>query len=46
VIDSVFDLADADAAFDRFATRGKQGRMLLRSVEPTVRAGRWNGEQA
>jgi NADPH2:quinone reductase len=46
VIDSVFDLADADAAFDRFATRGKQGRMLPRSVEPTVRAGRWNGEQA
>ncbi len=30
VIDSVFDLADADAAFDRFATRGKQGRVLLR----------------
>lgn len=30
VIDSVFALADADAAFDRFATRGKQGRVLLR----------------
>lgn len=30
VIDSVFDLAQADAAFDRFATRGKQGRVLLR----------------
>lgn len=29
-IDSVFDLADADRAFDRFATRGKQGRVLLR----------------
>jgi len=29
VIDSVFDLAEADAAFDRFATRGKQGRVLL-----------------
>ena len=30
VIDSVYDLSDADAAFDRFATRGKQGRVLLR----------------
>lgn len=30
VVDSVFDLSDADAAFDRFATRGKQGRVLLR----------------
>ena len=30
VIDSVFDLAEADAAFDRFSTRGKQGRVLLR----------------
>jgi len=30
VIDSVHDLSDADAAFDRFATRGKQGRVLLR----------------
>lgn len=30
VVDSVFDLAQADAAFDRFATRGKQGRVLLR----------------
>ena len=30
VIDSVFDLAHADAAFERFATRGKQGRVLLR----------------
>jgi NADPH:quinone reductase len=30
VVDSVFDLAEADAAFDRFATRGKQGRVLLR----------------
>ncbi len=30
VIDSVFDLSEADAAFDRFATRGKQGRVLLR----------------
>lgn len=30
VIDSVFGLAEADAAFDRFATRGKQGRVLLR----------------
>ncbi|WP_332773563.1 zinc-binding dehydrogenase [Phenylobacterium sp.] len=29
-IDSVFDLEDADAAFDRFAARGKQGRVLLR----------------
>jgi NADPH2:quinone reductase len=29
-IDRVFDLAQADAAFDRFATRGKQGRVLLR----------------
>lgn len=30
VIDSVFDLNEADAALDRFATRGKQGRVLLR----------------
>lgn len=30
VIDGVFDLTEADAAFDRFATRGKQGRVLLR----------------
>lgn len=30
VIDSIYDLADADVAFDRFATRGKQGRVLLR----------------
>lgn len=30
VIDSVFDLSEAGAAFDRFATRGKQGRVLLR----------------
>lgn len=30
IVDSVFDLARADAAFDRFATRGKQGRVLLR----------------
>ncbi|KCZ92603.1 putative oxidoreductase [Hyphomonas hirschiana VP5] len=29
-IDSVFDIAEADKAFDRFATRGKQGRVLLR----------------
>ena len=29
-IDSTFDLAEADTAFDRFATRGKQGRVLLR----------------
>ena len=29
-IDSIFDLAEADRAFDRFATRGKQGRVLLR----------------
>ena len=29
-IDSVHDLSDADAAFDRFAARGKQGRVLLR----------------
>jgi NADPH:quinone reductase-like Zn-dependent oxidoreductase len=29
-IDSVYDLSDADAAFDRFATRGKQGRVLLK----------------
>lgn len=28
-IDSVFSLEQADAAFDRFATRGKQGRVLL-----------------
>ena len=31
VIDSIFDLEEADAAFDRFATRGKQGRVLLRT---------------
>lgn len=30
VVDSVFDLADADAAFDRFAVRGKMGRVLIR----------------
>jgi NADPH:quinone reductase-like Zn-dependent oxidoreductase len=30
VIDSVHDLSDANAAFDRFATRGKQGRVLIR----------------
>lgn len=30
VIDSVHDLTGADAAFDRFAARGKQGRVLLR----------------
>lgn len=30
VIDSVFSLDQADAAFDRFETRGKQGRVLLR----------------
>lgn len=30
VVDSVFDLEDADSAFDRFETRGKQGRVLLR----------------
>jgi len=30
VVDSIFDLAQADEAFDRFATRGKQGRVLLR----------------
>lgn len=29
-IDSVFEARHADAAFDRFATRGKQGRVLLR----------------
>ena len=29
VIDSCFPLAQADQAFDRFATRGKQGRVLL-----------------
>jgi len=29
-IDSVFDLGQADAAFDRFETRGKEGRVLLR----------------
>jgi len=28
-IDSVFTLDQADAAFDRFATRGKQGRVIL-----------------
>jgi NADPH2:quinone reductase len=37
VIDSVHDLADADVAFDRFATPGKQGRVLLR-VAPAVPA--------
>lgn len=36
VIDSVHDLADADAAFDRFAARAKQGRVLLR-ITPRVR---------
>lgn len=30
VIDSAFPLGEADAAFDRFETRGKQGRVLLR----------------
>ncbi|TAL30890.1 NAD(P)-dependent alcohol dehydrogenase [Phenylobacterium sp.] len=30
VVDSVFPLEEADAAFDRFETRGKQGRVLLR----------------
>ncbi|MDP3854159.1 NAD(P)-dependent alcohol dehydrogenase [Phenylobacterium sp.] len=30
VIDGVFDMEDADAAFDRFETRGKQGRVLLK----------------
>jgi NADPH2:quinone reductase len=30
VIDSVFRLDEADAALDRFETRGKQGRVLLR----------------
>ena len=30
VIDSIFPLDDADAAFDRFATRGKLGRVLLK----------------
>lgn len=29
-VDSVHDLAEANAAFDRFAVRGKQGRVLLR----------------
>ncbi|CAN7242811.1 NAD(P)-dependent alcohol dehydrogenase [Phenylobacterium sp. LjRoot164] len=29
-IDSVYALEDADAAFDRFAARGKQGRVLLK----------------
>jgi NADPH:quinone reductase-like Zn-dependent oxidoreductase len=29
-IDSVYDLSDADAAFDRFAAHGKQGRVLLK----------------
>jgi NADPH2:quinone reductase len=29
-IDSVYALSDADAAFDRFAARGKQGRVLLK----------------
>lgn len=29
-VDSVYPLAEADAAFDRFAARGKQGRVLLR----------------
>ncbi|ATQ43158.1 hypothetical protein CSW64_12400 [Caulobacter mirabilis] len=30
VIDSVFDVSNADAAFERFETRAKQGRVLLR----------------
>ena len=30
VVDSVHALSEADAAFDRFGTRGKQGRVLLR----------------
>lgn len=30
VVDSIFHLAAAHAAFDRFKTRGKQGRGLLR----------------
>ena len=30
VIDSVHDLADADAAFTRFATPGRRGRVLLK----------------
>lgn len=30
VIDSVFDMTEADAAFNRFAERGKQGRVLLK----------------
>ena len=30
VVDSVYPMADAQSAFDRFATRGKQGRVLLR----------------
>jgi NADPH:quinone reductase-like Zn-dependent oxidoreductase len=29
-VDSVFPLDEADAAFDRFATRGKHGRVLLK----------------
>ena len=29
-IDSVYALSDADAAFDRFAARGKRGRVLLK----------------
>jgi NADPH:quinone reductase-like Zn-dependent oxidoreductase len=29
VIDSRFDLSQADAAFDRFAARGKRGRVIL-----------------
>ena len=29
-IDSVYALEDADAAFDRFAARGKRGRVLLK----------------
>lgn len=34
VIDSQFPLARADAAFDRYATRGKRGRVLLTMGEP------------
>lgn len=30
VIDGVYALEDADAAFDRFAARGKRGRVLIR----------------
>ena len=29
-IDGVYALEDADAAFDRFAARGKRGRVLLK----------------